>query len=115
MASRAKVSKEEMKEFTSSEKWKIELERLEASSPLCVVILTKTFCCGLLLPVGLEGDVLERWLNTNYFYLSGYCPACKPKALSAQWSITHYDDAQIIWNDHGLKPSLDEDGETLLH
>lgn len=104
-----------MEAFVSGRRWRSDLQRLEATRPRCVVILTKTFCCGLLLPVTLEGEVLERWLHTNYFYLSGYCPDCGAEALTAQWSITHYDDPRIIWNGHGLEPPLDEDAETLLH
>jgi hypothetical protein len=113
--SQPKIAKEELRAFVESKEWKDELARFEASRPRSVVILTKTFCCDRLLPVELKGDVLERWLHTNYFYISGDCPDCGSKALTAQWSLTHFDDAYIIWNGHGLKPSLDEDGETLLH
>lgn len=115
VASQSKITKEELASFLESDRWKKELKRLETDKPRSVVILTKTFCCGLLLPVELEGDLLDRWINTNYFYTSGYCPDCRPKALSAQWSITHYDDCLVIWNGHGLELSLDEDAETLLH
>lgn len=115
MTSLSRITKEELRAFVESEEWRAELVRYEYSHPRAVVILTKTFCCDKLLPVELKEDVLERWLNTNYFYMSGYCPDCGSKALTAQWSITHYDDAHVIWNGHSLKPSLDEDGETLLH
>lgn len=115
MTSQSRITKGEKSSFVKSDEWKTELARLESARPRCVAILTKTYCCDKLLPIMLEGEVLERWLNTNYFYLSGYCPDCSPKALKAQWSITHYDDAHIIWNGHGLKAPLDEDAETLLH
>jgi hypothetical protein len=53
--------------------------------------------------------------GASYFYTSGYCPDCEKDASAAQWSLTHYDDAQVIWNGHGLQPHLDEDAESLLH
>ncbi len=115
MGSTPELTKKEMVAFVESEEWQPQRALLDATRPMCVVILTKTFCCGRLHPVELAGEVLDHWLNTNYFYLSGYCPDCGSKALTAQWSITHYNDAHIIWNGHGLEPNLDEDSETLLH
>ncbi len=109
------VNAEERSAFIESEEWKARLARLEASHPRCVVVLTKTFCCGLMLPVELKGDLLERWICASYFYTSGYCPDCEKNAPAAQWSLTHYDDAQVIWNGHAIQPHLDEDAESFLH
>jgi hypothetical protein len=115
VASRPKITEDERSGFVESEEWKIEIARLEAARPRCVVVLTKTFCCGRLIPVVLEGDVLERWISANYFYTSGSCPDCESDPPLSSWSLTHYDDAYIIWNGHGLNPHLDDDAETLLH
>lgn len=115
MASRPKITQEERSAFVESEEWRSEMARLDTSRPRCVVVLTKTYCCGHLLPVVLEAEVLERWIGANYFYTSGSCPDCSSDSPLARWSLTHFDDTYIIWNGHDLTPHLDDDAEALLH